>query len=96
MRILTKINQNIPKWTWTQTNISKAMYQDKVDIIWELIKKIDNKKFTWKYSWEYDFKINMPYIKIKFWNFEWIYHIKEKQKKVIKTFLKNSSVEQKR
>ena len=51
LKVLTKINQSIPKWTWNKTETSKQLYQIKYDTIEYLILKISNQIIKWNYRW---------------------------------------------
>lgn len=75
LKVLTKINQSIPKWTWNKTETSKQLYQIKYDIIEYLILKISNQIIKWNYRWWIDVHLMMPIIKIEIWNIEKAYHI---------------------
>ena len=75
LKVLTKINQSIPKWTWNKTETSKQLYQIKYDIIEYLILKISNQIIKWNYRWWIDAHLMMPIIKIEIWNIEKAYHI---------------------
>ena len=75
LKVLTKINQSIPKWTWNKTETSKQLYQIKYDTIEYLILKISNQIIKWNYRWWIDAHLMMPIIKIEIWKIEKAYHI---------------------
>lgn len=75
LKVLTKINQSIPKWTWNKTETLKQLYQIKYDTIEYLILKISNQIIKWNYKWWIDAHLMMPIIKIEIWNIEKAYHI---------------------
>lgn len=90
LKILTKINQNIPKNTWTQTLSSKELYQIKYETIENLILKIKKWELNWSFKWWIDIKnwLKIPTINIIFWNVKKSYHLKEKIVKEIKKKIK--------